>query len=618
MPSVTYNGGRFSIRVTYETSQSVEKNATTVRVTRVEVKSNQGDEGDCVLYGSVMAQGKWAAWLEFNDRVWCKTSLGSFYSGGGSRWSGWYGYTPEIPHDESGNLELKLSVDIDIYTTDETLLGRVRGTVSRSMPTIPRTAAILAEGVELGTPMAITLNRVNDFQNTLSWQCGALSGVIAEHSSDGEFVWTPPLELAGQAVRGTTAEVVLTVVSISGTTALGSRSLTVQCPLPASLIPTLRVELQDTMGYAARFGGFVQNKSRLLVQTQAAGVYGSAVEKIAVEFDGLSAQGEQVTFVPMNAGTIPLAVTVTDSRGRTAVQSLAVTVQHYEAPRVEIQSLDRCDKQGSLQRDGGYAKVVFAGTVTSLGDTNPARYTLRRSLRGGEQGTDLSIPGIDGVFVFPASIDQDYECQIMVRDAFETAKSGLAALSVAFALLDFNRSNRALGLGRRASNANMVSVGLDMKLHGHRITDLADPEEDRDAIPKAWLEALYPVGAVYLSAVDSCVPGLLFGGTWQRVEDRFLLAAGQSYPAGTTGGEAAHTLTAEELPSHSHGQRMSYGPMVDSYLSGARVNGTQADAYEDNWFGDHCPQVYTDAAGGGQAHNNMPPYLSVYVWVRTA
>ena len=68
------------------------------------------------------------------------------------------------------------------------------------------------------------------------------------------------------------------------------------------------------------------------------------------------------------------------------------------------------------------------------------------------------------------------------------------------------------------------------------------------------LERVYPVGSIYMS-VNSTDPGTLFGGTWQRLKDRFLLAAGDSYAAGAAGGEASHTLTAAEsgVPAHAHG-----------------------------------------------------------------
>jgi hypothetical protein len=63
---------------------------------------------------------------------------------------------------------------------------------------------------------------------------------------------------------------------------------------------------------------------------------------------------------------------------------------------------------------------------------------------------------------------------------------------------------------------------------------------------------MYPVGSIYMS-VSSTSPATLFGGTWEQIQDTFLLAAGTTYTAGTTGGSSSHILTTDELPSHTHG-----------------------------------------------------------------
>lgn len=128
--------------------------------------------------------------------------------------------------------------------------------------------------------------------------------------------------------------------------------------------------------------------------------------------------------------------------------------------------------------------------------------------------------------------------------------------------------------------------------------------------PKNILEVVYPVGAIYLS-VSNTNPSSLFGfGTWERIEDRFLLGASSTYVAGTTGGESSHTLTVDEMPSHSHTFLRHQFDRNDG------DNGTSVYGANNKTL----PQVNatTDAAGGGQAHNNMPPYLVVYMWKRVS
>ncbi len=104
-------------------------------------------------------------------------------------------------------------------------------------------------------------------------------------------------------------------------------------------------------------------------------------------------------------------------------------------------------------------------------------------------------------------------------------------------------------------------------------------------------------------SVNDTDPALLFGGTWERIEGLFLLGASEEYPAGTTGGEATHKLTIAEMPSHSH-----------------QVNATTNNAASGNQqYANISPQRgSTYSTGGNQPHNNMPPYLAVYIWKRVS
>ena len=132
----------------------------------------------------------------------------------------------------------------------------------------------------------------------------------------------------------------------------------------------------------------------------------------------------------------------------------------------------------------------------------------------------------------------------------------------------------------------------------HTVTGNLDVSGELRQRGTGLLNLVYPVGSIYMS-VNNVSPQSFLGGTWARIQDRFLLAAGSSYAAGATGGEASHTLTVSEMPSHC------------SKVSGA--NNKMVEASTDVL--DNVPG--TMAAGGGAAHNNMPPYLAVYMWKRT-
>lgn len=125
-------------------------------------------------------------------------------------------------------------------------------------------------------------------------------------------------------------------------------------------------------------------------------------------------------------------------------------------------------------------------------------------------------------------------------------------------------------------------------------------------------DEIYPVGSIYMS-VNNTNPSTLFGGTWSQIKDRFLLACGDVYSNGSTGGEATHILTVDEMPNHTH--------TYNGFPNGTPT--TWADpyrklVYQNNNTNPYPKQVGLDYIGGNQPHNNMPPYFAVYIWQRTA
>ena len=169
--------------------------------------------------------------------------------------------------------------------------------------------------------------------------------------------------------------------------------------------------------------------------------------------------------------------------------------------------------------------------------------------------------------------------------------------------------------GKTGDNTNDIS-GLKTNLTSH-VNNKANPHGvtkaqvglgNVDNVSKAnILQSVYTVGSIYMSTASTS-PAELFAGTWERIKDRFLLAVGDTYTAGSTGGEAQHTLTVNEIPSHSHTI-----PAQNKWLS--------PDGSGEDMNYSVVSNVNTQASGstgGGQAHNNMPPYLAVYIWKRVA
>lgn len=160
----------------------------------------------------------------------------------------------------------------------------------------------------------------------------------------------------------------------------------------------------------------------------------------------------------------------------------------------------------------------------------------------------------------------------------------------------------------------------------------------------AIISAMYPVGSIYLS-VNNVSPATFFGGTWEQITDTFLLCAGSTYTAGTTGGAATdqittggtvsgHALTTAEMPSHAHmmlGNTQTSNDPDNSHAIARYANSANSDLPYSLRAASQTSATRgkTNDVGSGNSHTHgftgstvtvdtMPPYLAVYAWKRTA
>ena len=281
-----------------------------------------------------------------------------------------------------------------------------------------------------------------------------------------------------------------------------------------------------------------------------------------------------------------------------AIISLARQQNFYSETDITVDA-----NYSSLDGKNSVTIAYLCQAVPITGQTTPA--DVSGTLSDNVQDTII----LDNLF--------GWNIAITITDAFGGTVTYNAYAAIGVPFIYFDRFRSSMGINAIPSHDKSFEINGDVystnnnvtgqyKINGTNIFDL-----------------IYPVGSIYIS-VNNTDPGTLFGGTWDRIKDTFLLSAGDTYAAGSTGGEATHTLTTDEMPSHSHFQQhqsdTSYvGVHVKNYNSGGSIQGVQpSNGTRRNNIADPSTRVPTVATGGGQAHNNLPPYLAVYVWKRTA
>lgn len=517
---------------------------------------------------------------------------------------------------------------------------------------------ITASDGTLGVSQNITITKQNaSFTDTVTYTCGSASGTIATDSTATTIAWTPPITLAQQNTTGNTVSVTLTTTTKSGSTTIQSKTTTITETIPntSDFLPTATLALSDNNGYASTFGGYIQGESALKATITSSGKQGATITNNVITVDGTNYTGTSPIVLPpfLSSGSKSVTATVTDSRGKTTTTSAqTITVLPYSSPVISDTSAFRCSSNGTPQADGEYVVLTMkSASMTPVPATGTNRNTPTYRVRykrstdsnyttytwtsaTGTSVTNLSTPTSGTGYPISLASNATMEVVFEVLDQFETTQS-TRTVAVATKFIDTNDTKTGLAIGQ-VSTKDGFQVAFDTfygsavkhEANGHVYDGVfaqamnTPPSGNPPIAPSSIVDLVYPIGSIYMST-SSTSPVALFGGTWERIQDTFLLAAGTTYSAGSSGGEATHTLTIDEMPTHDHFQQFqsdtSYvGVHVKNYNSGGSIQGVQpSNGTRRNNIASSAVRVSTVASGGGLTHNNMPPYLAVFMWRRT-
>lgn len=517
-----------------------------------------------------------------------------------------------VSHDADGTKTAKLT---DTFNINATIDGKKVGSITASgsilLDRIARNATIVtANDFTDETDPTLTYSNPSSFSCDVSieFEGGSVTRANAISGASGSYTMqltdSERTTLRNASKDSSTLKVTYVLKTTIDGTAYYSRADRKMNVVDAA--PELgAVSYEDTNAATVAVTGdksrIVQNHSTLTVTVPTATAKkGAAIASYAIAFGGLTKKVQEAGAVSIGTVDVSysqtLTVTATDSRGFTASKSVQVTVDDYSAPTavIDLHRLNNFEPTTYITANARYSYLNGKNAVTISAKFKKVSET--------DYGTPIALA--DSVqSTVTCDRDSAYDFVVTIADKLESTEYNLT-----------------LGKG-------IPSFFIDTKKSSVGVNCLPSQSDVLQLGESAWLTAqgAYPVGAIYLSVTDTD-PATLFGGTWERIsQGRFLIGAGanvanttnywgeypagkENFPAGEMGGEVEHTLTVDEIPAHTHSERLEWSNTKAWGLTGT---GEGANAVVDQGG-------VTGSTGGGKPHSNMPPYLVCYMWRRVS
>ena len=498
-----------------------------------------------------------------------------------------------IGHDNNGAKSFSAYAECAIYTS----AVNCKGSGSWSLPDIGRASQPSlntwpnnSPNFNVGDTIVVHMNRKSTlFTHTVVLKLGSYIYTIGTGVTDNISLDTDIIASSLYAQMPNSNEMTgeIDVTTYSGSTVIGTSS----CAIIAHVVnsnPTFDVAYEDsnsnTVAITENNQYIIRNNSTLKISVSNVQALNSATLKsITAVVNGNAYTGTlKGSTGVVNVGMVNISsdakvtVKLTDSRGNEGIREITVLVYDWTLPSaiIKLNRKSNYYSESILNVNANYSSIGGKNEVTIKYRTKKVANSTYSTYTAIQNNSDAN---------FTADNEYEWNVQVNVADKLgSTTYNLLLPRGIPIAYVDTKKN----------------SVGVN-----------CFPKNDKslEINGKTIFDMVYPVGSVYVS-VNATNPSALFGGTWEQIKDRFLLSAGNTYKAGATGGEDTHVLTVDEMPRHNHS--------IDNLnASGSTTPYMTVQAQEKKGYGGNVQTFFT---GGGQAHNNMPPYIVVYIWKRTA
>ena len=350
--------------------------------------------------------------------------------------------------------------------------GTVDVSGSMALSTIPRasTPTLSASTVNYGASVTINTNRLStDFTHNMRANFSGETVTIGNGYTTST-TWTVPLSLMSKIPNATSSWGTIYVDTYSGATLIGTKTVVLNTTVPSTIVPTIstKTHAEAVAGLFENIGGYVQSLSKIRVTLGGAGSYGSTITSYEITIDGKTYGGSDVTSnVITSSGSSTITYKITDSRGRTATGTNAITILAYAQPNLTRFTVVR--KVGETTT----LQVYRVGTFSHLTAKNTGTMVVYTKLKtttdwGTAKNTVTSTTGtIDATIELTGHSDTlSYDVKVVFYDEFTSANPSTATLSVSTVTVPMSWSKTGIGAGK-IWEQGALDVGGDAFISGN-------------------------------------------------------------------------------------------------------------------------------------------------------
>ena len=366
--------------------------------------------------------------------------------------------TTTIQHNNDGTKTFSLSFSQEIAITwNGTYIDTITGSGSGTLTTIPRatTPTFYSTSVELGKTATIYLNRAStSFSHYLEYKIGNLTGEIGY--GDTAFYWMLPETLANAIPNASSGVITIICHTYNGSTYIGTKQSTFTITIPSTMKPTATITYSEAVeGLNAKFGAYIQNKSKLNISINASGIYGSTIKSYKTTILGVSyADATFTSNVLAKSGETQIITIITDSRGITNQYTKTINILEYKAPSIIDFRCERTDANGNLADEGKHLKAYINFSISQLSSKNDKTYKLEYKKADATAWTTASSGSVyayNSSFISSGEIldiDSSYDIRLTIGDYFVESVEAYFDIGTGYTLLDFNASGKGIGIGK--------------------------------------------------------------------------------------------------------------------------------------------------------------------------